>query len=98
MHLGFLENEITVPKITFPDKESLDSNRDVVKFLAILEEKKIRCAISIEALQDHFSADYNQALDVFSNKRKMIEAKATELIGSRRFEADGSILIRTTDF
>lgn len=71
--------------------------RKVVWFSAIVDDKCIDCGISIEALRDHFGAYYDDPLPVFRTNRASIQAAATKLIMTRRFEDDGKILIRSSD-
>jgi len=83
--------------IVFQPVEAWDGNRDVVTFLADVDEKRIHCAVSLEALQDNFGGNHSAPLDCFRANRGAIEAKAERLIHHGRFEADGSILIRSQD-
>jgi hypothetical protein len=56
------------------------------------------CAISKEAIADHFGGDPHQdLLETFRFNRLKIEAVALKLIRQGQFESDGSILIRTSD-
>jgi hypothetical protein len=71
--------------------------RKVVWFRAIVDEKCIDCGISIEALADHFGAFYDDPLPAFRTHRAHIWEIATKLIDQRRFEDDGTILIRKSD-
>ena len=71
--------------------------RKVVWFSAIIDDKCIDCGISIEALADHFGAFYDDPLPAFRTHRARIWEIATNLIDQRRFEADGTLLIRSTD-
>lgn len=71
--------------------------RKVVWFGAIVDDKSIDCGISIEALADHFGAFYDDPLPAFRTHRARIWEIATNLIDQRRFEADGTLLIRSTD-
>lgn len=83
--------------IEFPQVEAWNGNRDVVSFPADVNGKRINCAISWEALQDNFGGDKQDPLECFRANRDAIEAKAERLIAKRRFEADGSVLIRSQD-
>ena len=71
--------------------------RKVVWFSAIVDEKTIDCGVSIDALCDHFGAYYDDPLPVFRNHREPIQAAAAKLILQRRFEDDGTILVRSAD-
>jgi hypothetical protein len=83
--------------VNFPAVEAWDFDREQVSFPAQLDGTSIRCAISWEALQDNFEGNGVDPLDCFRAHRPAIEHKAERLIGARRFEADGSILIRSQD-
>lgn len=83
--------------IVFPNTEAWDSGRDVVSFPADYGGVRIACGISWEALQDNFGGNNLAPLDCFEAHRPSIEAKAAKLILNKRFEPDGSILIRTED-
>lgn len=83
--------------IQFPNIEAWDSNRDVVTFPADDNDQRIRCAISWEALQDNFGGSQAPPIDCFKANRDAIEGKAKELIDRKRFEPDGSVLIRSSD-
>ena len=84
--------------IEFNANEWYDHHRrKVVWFSAIIDEKCIDCGISIEALADHFGAFYDDPLPAFRTHRARIWEIATKLIDQRRFEADGTLLIRSTD-
>ena len=71
--------------------------RKVVWFRAIVEDKCIDCGISIEALRAHFGAFYDDPLPAFRSHRARIHEAATKLIEQRRFEDDGTLLIRSAD-
>lgn len=84
-------------QIQFPSVEAWDGDRDCMTFPADVDGKRIRCHISLEALQDNFGGNHVPPLDSFLRSRHAIEAKAIQLISRNRFEADGSILIRSQD-
>jgi hypothetical protein len=71
--------------------------RKVVWFRAIVDEKCIDCGISLEALRDRFGAYYDDPLPAFRSNRARIEKAAAKLIAERRFEDDGTVLIRAAD-
>jgi hypothetical protein len=87
-----------MPNIEFKNIETIDSSSMAVAFPATLDGVQIRCAISTEALQDHFNSISNDQLSVFRSNRYSIESKARELIVRSRYETDGSILVRVSDF
>lgn len=84
-------------KIVFPAIEAWDGDVNCVSFPADVDGKRVRCLVSWEALQDNFGGDNVQPLDCFRAVRHAIEGKAEKLIAQRRFEADGSVFIRTQD-
>lgn len=84
-------------ELTFQAGERWNGARDVAEFTARLGDKRIRCAISLEALCDNFDADNKQPLESFQSNRRKIEAIAAGLIKCQRFEPDGSILVRSSD-
>ena len=81
--------------VNFPNLEAWDGGRMVVSFPAEWDDRRINCAVSIEALQDHFNADNLTPLEAFRAHRWQIERIAEYLITRKRFEPDGSVLVRT---
>jgi hypothetical protein len=71
--------------------------RKIVWFGAIVDDKPIDCGISIEALNEHFGAFYDDPLPAFRSHREAIQKIAEGLINARRFEDDGTIIIRSAD-
>ena len=78
-----------------PDEWYEHHRRKVVWFRAVVDEKVIQCAISIVALTEHFGAYTDDPLPAFRNHRQQIWNSAAKLITERRFEDDGTILIRS---
>ena len=64
-----------VAAIEFPPDERDDKRRYVVSFSAIIDGKQIECAISYQALRNHFGADYDDP---------MPDRKSTRLNSSHR--------------
>jgi hypothetical protein len=84
--------------IEFSTDEWYDHHRrKIVWFSAIVDEKSIDCGVSIDALREHFGAYADDPLPAFRAHRGRIQAAATKLITARRFEDDGSIIIRSAD-
>ncbi len=83
--------------VHFAQSQLTDSGREIVIFTAYIENKSLQCAISYEALQDHFDGNTLKPIDTFVLNRRAIERIAEKLITQRRFESDDSILIRTSD-
>jgi len=72
-------------------------DRGVIVFWGQDGEKRVRCEISREALDDHFHGDNQDKLDVFQANRPMIERAARAKYLAGRMEPDGSVLVRTLD-
>lgn len=84
--------------IEFSADEWYDHHRrKVVWFGAIVDDKPIDCGISIDALADHFGAFVDDPLPAFRSHREEVRECATKLITERRFEDDGTIMIRSAD-
>jgi len=84
--------------IEFAGDEWYDHHgRKVVWFGAIAGEKVIDCAISLDALKERFGAFYDDPLPAFRSHRARIQEVAARLIEQRRFEDDGTLLIRSAD-
>jgi Fic family protein len=85
--------------LTFPEKEArYNIDRGVVVFWAQDGKKRVRCAISREALDDHFGGDDKPNKEkAFQEHREAIEQEARRKFLAGDTEADGSILIRTGD-
>jgi hypothetical protein len=85
--------------LSFPDKEAqYNFDRGVVVFRAEDGEKSVRCAISREALDDHFGGDKTKNKEEsFQEHRETIEHEVRRKYLAGDTEADGSILIRTGD-
>jgi hypothetical protein len=77
-----------------------DAHRDVVEFVGEAGGKAVRCAISREALEDHFGAggaDPDGSLRTFRTKRSIIERMARMKYLRRPVEDVGGVLIGTGD-
>jgi fido (protein-threonine AMPylation protein) len=84
--------------LTFPaPKESFVFERDIVFFYAQDGEACVRCAISREALDDHFQGDGKDKLEVFRTNRQDIEQEVRRKYIAGDTEVDGSILIHSDD-
>jgi Fic family protein len=84
--------------LTFPDREHrTDTTRGAI-FWGEDGKKRVRCIISREALDDHFSdGDRRKPDSAFQAHRAEIEAFANRKYGRGQLEPDGSIIIRTED-
>jgi fido (protein-threonine AMPylation protein) len=84
--------------LTFPDpKESFVHERDMVLFYGRDDEAWVRCAITGEALDNHFHGDGKDKLEVFRANRQVIEEEVRRKYVAGDTEVDGSILIRLDD-
>jgi hypothetical protein len=84
--------------LTFPaPQETFVFERDIVFFYGQDGEAWVRCAISREALDDHFHGDGNDKLEVFRANRQAIEQEVRRKYVAGDTEVDGSILIRSDD-
>jgi hypothetical protein len=72
-------------------------DREVVVFWGQDGDKRVRCEISREALDDHFAGDGKDKLEVFRTNRRTIEREARQKYLAGQMEPDGSVLIRTMD-
>ena len=90
--LGMLDERVLV----FPDPEPR-SNGQSVLFRGRDGDLIVRCAISREALADHFNGDNKDLLKVFKANRERIEYEARRKYLAGRLESDLSVLIRTED-
>jgi len=84
--------------LRFPEREErYDFDRGVVAFWGQDGETRVRCAISREAIDDHFQGDDKDKAKVFRANRQAIELKARQKYLDGETEPDGSVLIRTGD-
>ena len=83
--------------LSFPEKEArYNFDRGVVMFWAQDGKKRVRCAISREALDDHFGGDDKpNKEEAFQEHREAIEQEARRKYLAGDTEPDGSVLIRT---
>lgn len=91
---------MTDPRVlVFPEPtEYYDPNRMAIVFTGKDRDHLISCAISREALEDHFNADNKDPLKVFAANRERIEHKIRKKYLAGQVEADGSVLVKSGDF
>jgi Fic family protein len=84
--------------LVFPDKEyRIDTTRGAI-FWGEVGKSRVRCVVSREALDDHFSErDKLRPDEAFRKNRAEIEAFASRKYALGQLEPDGSIIIRTGD-
>ena len=84
--------------LVFPDQEFGSEFGMGIVFWGQEEKKRVRCGISLEALEDHFSdGDRLRSDAAFKKYRSDIEALARKKYLLGQLESDGSILVRTND-
>jgi hypothetical protein len=84
--------------LTFPEPEGrYNFDRGVVVFWAHDGNRRVRCGISREALEDHFGGDNRDLVEVFQEHRKEIEERVRHKYLAGDSERDGSVLIRTSE-
>jgi hypothetical protein len=74
-----------------------DTERGVVVFSGYDADKLVKCAISTEALMDHFGKTHPDPLQAFKAYRVRIEHEARQKYLADNTEADGSVLLKTAD-
>lgn len=88
-------------RLSFPDDSAgYDDRRDAVTFLGRNDTKLVGCAISAEALKDHFGATGGRTggyLKAFLNYRDRIRYLAQWKYSVGLLEEDGSVLVRSSD-
>jgi len=84
--------------LTFPAPlESVVLGRDMVLFYGQDGEAVVRCAITGEALDNHFQGGGKDKLEVFRANRQPIEQEIRRRFLAGDTELDGSVLIRSGD-
>ena len=92
--LGMLDKR----SLTFPEpKVFYDSGRMVIKFVGQDSNKVIQCAISREALEDHFKLATQSELKVFADNQARIEHEARRKYLLGQIESDGTVLVCSDD-
>jgi hypothetical protein len=85
-------------ELLFPaPEERYDSTHEVVLFWGQDRVQRIRCAISREALDDHFYGDNRDKREVFREHRAAIEDIARHKYLAGHVEPDLTVLVRTAD-
>lgn len=95
--LGMVEKRL----LEFADAAArYDEDREVFLFCGTASGRDVYCAISREAIEDHFKPQgggSSARLAAFKRHRRTIEELAEQKFRARQFEPDGTILIRTLD-
>jgi hypothetical protein len=99
--LGATRSIIPGLDLTFSASPSrYDFDRDIVEFSGEAGGERVRCAVSREALSDHFDADgmsKEEHLKTFRDKRSVFEKMARAKYLTWPVEDVGSVLIKTGD-
>lgn len=74
-----------------------DFSRESVIFMGQDADKKVQCAITDEALQDHFSGNEKDSMKIFLAHQQRIEHEARRKYLAGNLEADGTVLLKTSD-
>ncbi len=87
--------------LAFPNEPAnYNWDREIVSFSALDGSDRVSCAISEEALWDHFDLrkpGRRTATAVFAANRKRIEYLAKRKFTRKQLEPDGSVLIRSSE-
>lgn len=85
--------------LIFPDTSNVqyDRSRMMVIFWGQDDAKSIRCAISIEALEDYYKSKSKDPVKIFLENHSAIEHEAVRKYLNNQFEANDFILIKTED-
>lgn len=91
--LGMIDERTLV----FGDAPAQDAG-EAVRFTGADGNRAILCAISREALEDHFGGDHTSLLKAFTANRERIEHEARRKYLAGRLEQSGSVMLTTEDF
>lgn len=84
--------------LTFPEPMAhYSSSKEGVAFTGVDASKIIPCAISREALEDHFNGENKDPLKLYKSNRERIEHLVRRKYLAELKESDGSVLVRTGD-
>ena len=81
-------------EIIFAPIEEEDSTEECILFNAEHNGKTIECAVTYEALTDHYEAEYSDPLFAFMTVRAKVEKLAEKMITDGQ-SVDGKIIITT---
>ena len=100
--VGAIRGIVPGSDIQFADaRPRYDFDRDIVIFPAEdTRGERVLCAISREALDDHFGTDgqtNDQRVETFRHHRQEIERMAREVYLHSTVPSDGSVLVKTAD-
>jgi hypothetical protein len=84
--------------ITFPLEERPERNRGLMRFSAVVDGKKVECAVAFRVLIKPFRGDLYNPEGTFKANRPYIEHIAAQKILHGLFEPDETIVLRPEDF
>src|SRR5579872_4327678 len=92
--LGMLDQR----SLIFPEMPNVQYKSDMIIFWGQNEmNQSIRCAISSEALEDHYKSKNKDLVKIFLENHTAIEHEAVRKYLNNQFEADNFIFIKTED-
>jgi len=93
--LGMLDHR----HLIFPETPNVqyDPHRLMVTFWGQDDTKSICCAISLEALEDHYKNKNKNPVNLFLENKSTIEHEAVRKYLNNQFESDNFIFIKTGD-
>jgi len=83
--------------ISFPRLESWNNLTKMATVVAQVDKKRVLCRISYESLRAKFGASDDKFMQSVAQHRADIQEAAKRVIERDDYEADGSVLIQTSD-
>lgn len=83
--------------ISFPRLECWNNMTKMATVVAEVDKKRVLCRISSESLKSKFGASDDKLMQSVVQHRMVIQEAAKRLIEQDDYQADGSVLIQTTD-
>ncbi|MES9906382.1 MAG: DUF1488 family protein [Sedimenticola sp.] len=85
--------------IVFTPIETENSAREIIEFDAVKQGRQIiKCAVTYQALYDHFDAEYSDPLFAFMSGRSIIESLVSQRIVDNLVEKSNRLLLQSSDF
>lgn len=86
-----------MPNILFPPIETENPSEQTIEFDVSIDGSIMKCAITYDALNDHFEAEYSDPLFAFMSARPDIEHLVTKRISDNLYTIDKGILLTSSD-
>lgn len=83
--------------ISFPRLECWNNMTKMATVVAEVDKKRVLCRISYESLRAKFGASDDKFMQSVAQNRTDIQEAARRLIERDFYQADGSVLIQTSD-